>query len=190
MAGLPHFDNSTAAVNYYEPIFLNQFEVIITPPSTIAGPNDALLVEHVTKISGLPELTGVGVVDQYYKFARRTFATGAPKKTDAQLTLEFEVNLNEENDAYVYNKMRAWGDLTFDPLNGRQGLKADYVGEIYVAIFNKAQDIFREFRFNPAYLTGELNAMDLDYKSEGLYKLTAKFQCDNYKETRIGAIEV
>ena len=190
MAGLPHFDNSTAAVNYYEPIFLNQFEVIITPPSTITGPNDGLLVEHVTKITGLPELTGVGTVDQYYKFAKRTFAAGAPKKTDAQLSIDFEVNLNEENDAYVYNKMRAWADLTFDPLNGRQGLKADYVGEIYVAIFNKAQDIFREFRFNPAYLTGELNAMDLDYKSDGLYKLTAKFQCDAYRETRIGAIEV
>lgn len=190
MAGLPHFDNSTAAVNYYEPIFLNQFEVIITPPSTITGPNDGLLVEHVTKISGLPELTGVGVVDQYYKFARRTFATGAPKKTDAQLTIDFEVNLNEENDAYVYNKMRAWGDLIFDPLNGRQGLKADYVGEIYVAIFNKSQDIFREFRFNPAYLFDPLTEMNLEYKSEGLYKLTAKFQCDTYRETRIGAIEV
>ena len=190
MAGLPHFDNSTAATNYYEPIFLNQFEVIITPPSTITGPNDGLLVEHVTKITGLPELTGVATVDQYYKFAKRTFATGAPKITDAQLTIVFEVNLNEDNDAYVYNKMRAWGDLTFDPLNGRQGLKADYVGEIYVAIFNKAQDIFREFRFSPAYLTGQLNAMDLDYKSENLYQLTAKFQCDSYKETRIGAIEV
>ncbi len=190
MAGLPHFDNSTAATNYYEPIFLNQFEVIITPPATITGPNDGLLVEHVTKITGLPELTGVGTVDQYYKFAKRTFATGMPKQTDAQLTIEFEVNLNEDNDAYVYNKMRAWGDLTFDPLNGRQGLKVDYIGEIYVAIFNKAQDIFREFRFSPAYLTGNLNEMSLDYKSDALYKLTAKFQCDSFKETRVGAIEI
>ncbi len=190
MAGLPHFDNSTAATNYYEPIFLNQFEVIITPPATITGPNDGLLVEHVTKITGLPELTGVGTVDQYYKFAKRTFAAGTPKQTDAQLTIDFEVNLNEDNDAYVYNKMRAWGDLTFDPLNGRQGLKVDYIGEIYVAIFNKAQDIFREFRFSPAYLTGNLNEMSLDYKSDALYKLTAKFQCDSFKETRIGAIEI
>lgn len=190
MAGLPHFDNSTASVNYYEPIFLNQFEVIITPPSSITGPNDGLLVEHVTAISGLPELTGVDTVEQFYKFAKRTYATGKPKETTARLKIDFEVNLNEENDAYVYNTMRAWGDLTFDPLNGRQGLKADYVGEIYVAIFNKAQDIFREFRFSPAYLTGELSSMDLGYTKTDLYKLTANFQCDNFKETRIGAIEV
>lgn len=190
MAGLPHFDNSTAAVNYYEPLFLNQFEVIITPPSLIAGPTDGLLVEHVKKITGLPELTGVGKVSQFYKFAERTFASGKPSKTTAELTVDFEVNLNEENDAYIYNKLRAWGDLTFDPLNGRQGLKADYVGEIYVAIFNKAQDIYREFRFNPAYLTQALPEMTLDYTGDNIYMCTAKFQCDAYKETRIGAIEV
>jgi hypothetical protein len=187
---LPHFDNSTASTQYYEPLFQNQFEVIITPPSLIAGPNDGLLVEHVTKITGLPELTGVGTVEQYYKFAKRTYAAGKPAKTDAQLTIDFEVNLNENNEMYVYNTMRAWGDLTYDPLNGRQGLKRDYIGQIYVAIFNKAQDIYREFRFSPAYLTGELSAMTLDYGSDNLYKLSAKFQCDAFKETRIGAIAI
>lgn len=189
MAGLPHFDNSKAATEYYEPLFLNQFEVIITPPSTITN-NVDLLVEHVKKISGLPELTGVKTVEQFYKFAKRTYATGKPAKTDAQLDIEFEVNLNEENDMYVYNIMRAWGDLTFDPLNGRQGLKKDYVGQIYVAIFNKAQDIYREFRFTPSYLTDPIGDMKLDYTGEGIYVMSAKFQCDAYKETRIGAIAV
>lgn len=190
MAGLPHFDNSTAATNYYEPIFLNQFEVIINLPSSIQGTNDGLLVEHVTKITGLPELTGVGTVEQFYKFAKRTFAAGQPKKTDAQLKVDFEVNLNDENDAYVYNMMRAWGDLTFDPLNGRQGLKKDYIGSIKVVIFNKAQEIFREFNFSPAFLFNPLTVMDLEYKSDGLYKLTAEFQCDSFRESRIGAITV
>jgi len=189
MAGLPHFDNSRAATEYYEPLFLNQFEVIITPPSTITN-NVDLLVEHVKKISGLPELTGVDRVDQFYKFAKRTYATGKPKETTALLDIDFEVNLNEENDMYIYNIMRAWGDLTFDPLNGRQGLKKDYVGQIYVAIFNKAQDIYREFRFTPAYLTETISPMDMDYSSDGIYILKAKFQCDAFKETRIGAITV
>ena len=189
MAGLPHFDNSKASTEYYEPLFLNQFEVIITPPSTITA-NVDLLVEHVKKITGLPELTGVTTVEQFYKFAKRTYASGKPAKTDAELSIDFEVNLNEENDMYVYNILRAWGDLTFDPLNGRQGLKKDYAGQIYVAIFNKAQDIYREFRFTPAYLTGSLSPMDLDYSVDGIYKVTAKFQCDAYKETRIGAITV
>ena len=189
MAGLPHFDNSRASTEYYEPVFLNQFEVIITPPSTITE-NVDILVEQVKSIQGLPELTGVKTVEQFFKFAKRTYAEGKPPKTDAQLKIEFEVNLNEENDAYVYNTMRAWADLTFDPLNGRQGLKRDYVGQIYVAIFNKAQDIYREFRFTPAYLTDSLSVWNLDYAKNDIYKLTANFQCDTFKETRIGAITV
>ena len=35
MAGLPHFSNSTASRNNYEPVYLNQFEVIIQPPAGI-----------------------------------------------------------------------------------------------------------------------------------------------------------
>jgi hypothetical protein len=55
MAGLPHWDNSRAAINYYEPIFQNQFEVIITPPASISQDVD-ILVEHVVSVDGLPEI--------------------------------------------------------------------------------------------------------------------------------------
>ena len=54
MAGLPHWDNAQAARNYYEPIFQNQFEVIITPPAAITD-NVDLLVEQIISIKGLPE---------------------------------------------------------------------------------------------------------------------------------------
>ena len=189
MAGLSHFDNSKAATEYWEPIYLTQFEVIITPPATITQ-NVELMVEHVKNLSGLPELTGVKTVEQFYKFAKRTYASGAPDKTDAQLEIEFEVNLNDDNNAYIYNILRAWGDLTFDPLNGRQGLKKDYVGQIYVAVHNKAQDIFREFRFVPSYMIDPLTEWCLNYTDDKIYTCKAKFQCDAFKETRIGAIQV
>lgn len=191
MAGLPHWNNSQAARNYYEPLFKNQFEVIITPPSAITD-NVNLLVEHVIKVSGIPEKAGSGaLVKQYYKFAERTFVGGFPGETSFDLTLDFEVNLNEDNSMYVYNTIRAWADLIYDPLNGRQGLKKDYVGEIYVGVFNKAGEIYREFRFKPAYLSAALPAMDLGYVENDVYRMTGvKFRCDSYVETRIGQIEV
>ena len=100
MAGLPYWTNSTAAVKYYEPIYLNQFEVIITPPAVIGGPNVSLLVEHVTKLTGLPELESSGtIVEQKYKFATRSYAGPAPDKTTVDLAISFTVNLNEENNA-------------------------------------------------------------------------------------------
>lgn len=189
MAGLPHWDNSRAATNYYEPLFLNQFEVVITPPAIISA-NVDLLVEHVVSISGLPELTPTGVVEQKYKFASRSFAGAVPEKTTADLDIKFTVNLNEENDMYIYNILRGWADLAYDPLTGRQGLKRDYYGQIYVAIFNKAGDIFREFRFTPVIPMGALTPMILDYVSANLYEVTAKYRADAYKETRIGEIRV
>lgn len=191
MAGLPHWNNSQAARNYYEPLFKNQFEVIITPPATITD-NVNLLVEHVTKVSGLPEKAGSGaLVKQYYKFAERTFVGGFPGETSVSLSMDFEINLNEDNNMYVYNTLRAWADLIYDPLNGRQGLKKDYVGEIYVGVFNKAGQIYREFRFKPAYLEAPINAMDLSYVDNDIYRITGlKFRCDAYVETRVGQIEV
>jgi hypothetical protein len=63
MAGLPHFKNSTAGPGKYEPLYLNQFEVIITPPPAVAGKigfGNNLMLEHVLKVSALPEFAGSG----------------------------------------------------------------------------------------------------------------------------------
>jgi len=190
MAGLPHWDNSQAATGYYEPVFLNQFELIITPPAAITE-NVDLLVEQVLKVSGLPEFLTSGTTTQSYKFAKRAYAKATPNNTLVDnLKVTFEVNLNDENNMYVYNTLRGWGDLIYDPLTGRQGLKRDYVGEIYLGIFNKAGDIFREYRFSPAFLKEPLPAMSLDYTGDGIYQIDATFTADTYRETRVGQIEV
>lgn len=189
MPGLPHWDNSQAARNYYEPVFQNQFEVIITPPAAITQ-NAELLLEHVLKVDGLPEFLTKGETIQTYKFAQRAYSNAKPETTLTTLDIQFEVNLNEENNMYIYNTLRGWGDLIYDPLTGRQGLKKDYVGEIYIAMFNKAQDIFREWRFKPAFLKEALTPIKLDYNTQDIYRINAKFLCDSYKESRIGQIDI
>lgn len=192
MAGLPYWTNSTAAVNYYEPIYQNQFEVVLTPPAAIGGPNVALLVEHVTKLSGLPEINSAGsnVVEQKYKFATRSYAGSVPDKTTADLDLTFTVNLNEENDAYVYNILRAWGDVLYNPLTGSQGLKREYVGEMAVIVFNKAGDIFREWKFPSVFPIAGLTALALDYNGTGVYEVSTKLRADWWTETRVGQITI
>ena len=189
MSGLPHWNNSTAATQYYEPVFLNQFEVIITPPGVITQ-NVNLMVEHVLSIDGIPELTPTDLVEQKYKFAKRSFAAAVPTNTVADLTIKFTVNLNDNNEMYIYNILRAWGDLEYNPLTGSQGLKKDYWGELYLAIGNKHADIFREFRFKPVIPFGQLTPMILDYNSPNLYEITAKFRADSWAESRIGQINV
>jgi hypothetical protein len=186
-SGLPHYRNSKAAVEKYEPLYLNQFEVILSPPAAVAGTEQVkLLVEHVKKVTGLPEITPVGTVEQYYKFAKRTYAAAKPEDTTAELEIEFEVNLNEANAMYTYNTLRRWSNLTFDPDTGGQGVKVQYAGMATIAIHNKQRNIYRIFSFDPVYPMEPFNPMELDYVSDEIYRLTAKFKADAWKEERNG----
>jgi hypothetical protein len=188
-SGLPHFSNSAAAVNNWEPLYLNQYEVIFTPPAVIGGVD--LLLEQVKTVKGLPEITPTGIVTQKYKFAERVYANAAPEKTHAEFTIEFEVNLDDSNSMYTYNTLRQWANIHYNPNRGSQGLKRDYAGSIYVAISNKAQEIYRSFNFKTAFMMDPLNSMDLDYGSkDGIYSLTAKFVSDNWEELRNGAYDL
>ena len=188
MAGLPHWKNSRAAVNYYEPVFQNQYEIIITPPAAITQDVD-LLVEHVLTVDGIPEILPE-VVEQKYKFATRSFSASKPANTIADLTIKFTVNLNEENNMYIYNTLRGWADIHYNPLSGSQGLKVNQYGEIYLTIFNKEGDIFSEYNFTPVIMNGPLSAIKLDYNDTALYEITAKFRADNWNHKRIGEIQI
>ena len=100
MAGLPHFTNSQAGIKNFEPVYLNQFEVIINPPSAIVAANtsfhgESILAQQVKSISGLNvDIAPNAAIDQHYKFATRRYAGGEPLSSDMTLTMEFEVNLN------------------------------------------------------------------------------------------------
>lgn len=185
-SGLPHFTNASAAINNWEPLFLNQFEVIFTPPAIVSG--SSFLLEQVKNVKGLPEITPTGVVKQYYKFAERNYANGAPEKTSAELEIEFEVNLNDNNSMYTYNTLRQWANIIYNPMNGSQGLKKDYVGLMSIYISNKAQQIYRQFEFKSVFLMDPLNSMDLDYsKKDDIYTLKIKLKADYWIEKRSGA---
>lgn len=192
MAGLSYWKNSKAATDFYEPVFQNQFEVILTPPPSITGPNVDLLVEHVQKLSGLPEINAAGnnLVEQKYKFATRSYAAATPDKTTADLEIVFSVNLNKENDAYVYNVLRAWNDIVYNPLDGSQGLKVDYTGQMAVTATDKAGKTFREWKFPTVIPMSALTPLTLEYVSQDIYVITMKYRADYWVEKRVKQIDV
>jgi hypothetical protein len=123
MAGLPHFSNSTASRNNYEPVYLNQFEVIINPPAGIPlaaqrFKGEGILAQGIKSLSGLAvDIAPSATIDQNYKFATRRYAGGEPSTTDMTVSMEFEVNLNpESNSMEVYKILRQWSDLIYNPL--------------------------------------------------------------------------
>jgi len=202
MAGLPHFKNSTAGPARYEPVYLNQFEVIIIAPPAVSGKlgfTQNLTLEHVKTVGPLPELAGNAggpIITQKYKFAERAYAAAKPQTTLHKFIITFELNLNNTNDNYIYNAFRAWADLIYNPMTGQQGLKVDYAGptanaaSVQVTMFNRTGAIFREYVFSPVFLDAtKLTENTLDYGADGqtsIASLSVPFVADRYVETRVG----
>jgi hypothetical protein len=189
MAGLPHFTNSQAGLKLYEPVFLNQFEVIITPPAAVTLNNtrfkgETILTQQVKRVSGLAvDIQPAFPTSQFYKFSERRYAGGAPGDTSVAFTMDFEVNLNDQNSMSVFKILRQWADLVYNPLTGAMGLKKDYVGSIIISIFNKEGDVFRRVSLSNCFMTTGLNSMDLNYDAgETVYTLTTSWKADYWQD--------
>jgi hypothetical protein len=189
MAGLPHFNSSKAAVQLYEPVYLNQFEVIIQPPTAVSNPmgnsGRTLLVENVLSITGLAVDKNPGFAEQRYKFSRRRYAAAAVDDTGVKIRIDFETNLDDNNSNYVFKTMRQWSDLIYNPLTGATGIKTNYAGGTYilVSIFNKQGDVFRRVKLVNCFPTDPIKALDLDYTNGTTpYKISMSFRADYFED--------
>lgn len=180
MAGLPHFQNSLFGINKYEPVYLNQFEVLITPPAPVLG--GTILVEQVTSISGLGVDKTPKETTQKYKFATRNYAGAKPDSTVFDLTVNFTVNLNDANSMYVFRTLRQWTDLIYNPLTGAMGLKRDYTGTIVISVFNKQGDVFRRITCRDCFPISPVDAMELDYAGTELYEIGLTWAVDYWDD--------
>ena len=180
MAGLPHYQNSLFGINKYEPVYLNQFEVLITPPGPVLG--GQILVQQVTNLSGLEADKTPAPIQQRYKFAVRNYAGAKPDQTYFDLVLSFTVNLNDANSMYVFKTLRQWTDLIYNPLTGAMGVKANYTGTMVISIFNKQGDVFRRITCKDCFPTTPLTVMELDYQAIDIYNVTMTWAVDYWDD--------
>ena len=180
MAGLPHYQNSLFGINKYEPVYLNQFEVLITPPAAVLG--GPILVQQVTSITGLGVDKTPAATQQKYKFAVRNYAGAKPEQTVFDLTVNFSVNLNDANSMYVFKTLRQWTDLIYNPLTGAMGVKRDYTGTIVLSIFNKQGDVFRRITCRDCFPISPIGAMELDYAGTELYDVSLQWAVDYWDD--------
>ncbi len=180
MAGLPHYQNSLFGINNYEPVYLNQFEVLITPPGPVLG--GQILVQQVTNLNGLEVDKTPAPIEQRYKFAVRNYAGAKPDRTVFDLSLSFTVNLNDANSMYVFKTLRQWTDLIYNPLTGAMGVKRDYIGSIVISVFNKQGDVFRRITCKDCFPTSPLTVMELDYQATDIYNVTMTWAVDYWDD--------
>jgi hypothetical protein len=187
--GLPHFRNSRASQELYEPLYLNLFTIQISlPPGIgITGDEDTnLLLENIQNIGGLESNSFPGsTVAQNYKWAQRRFAGAKPDKTTMDIQLTFEVNLNRTPSAYILKTLRKWNDLIYDPLTGRTGLKVDYVAPwMLITLYDRASNPYWQWKCYNVFPITALPAPNLAYQSDEVYKIEGyTLAVDSWDET-------
>jgi hypothetical protein len=178
----------------YEIVSPALFEVHLTFPTLINGSKDIdsdLLIEHVRSISGLDGVTPtVGTVVQKYKFAERHYASAGPDKTSLELQITYTLNLNDSHENYVYNMLRKWYNLIYNPQNGQTLVKEQYAKGSVLRIYeyDRGGAIWRKitcFNFFPSTPPTGLN--ENNYDSVGDAKtVSITFMVDDWVEEAVG----
>lgn len=187
-----HYRNSKAATNMWEVVSPAQFEVYLTFPNLIKGYGDKeLLFEHVRSISGLDGLTPtIGTVVQKFKYAERHYAAAGPDKTSLELTITYTMNLNDSHQNYIYNMLRRWYDLVYNPQNGQTSIKKDYAGGSGMTIFEHDRNgtIWRKITCYQIFPSTPPTGLNEDnYDSTGEAKtVSITFVVDDWVEETLG----
>jgi hypothetical protein len=188
-----HYQNSDAARNMWEVVSPALFEVYLTFPILLANlnGNQELMFQHVRSISGLDGLTPtISNVVQKYKYAERHYAAAGPDKTSLELTLTYTMNINDAQENYIYNMLRKWYDLVYNPQNGQTLVKKDYAGGSVMTILEHDRNgaIWRKvtcLNFFPSTPPTGLN--EDNYDSTGDAKtVSITFIVDDWVEETIG----
>jgi hypothetical protein len=192
-----HYRNSDAATNMWEVVSPALFEVDLRFPTILTGDsknNSELMLQHVRSISGLDGLTPtVGNVVQKYKYAERHYAAAGPDKTSLELQITYTLNLNSEHENYIYNMLRKWYNLVYNPQNGQMLTKAQYAGGSTMTISEHDRNgaIWRKitcYNFFPSTPPTGLN--DDNYDSMGDAKtVSITFMVDDWVEQTVGLEE-
>lgn len=186
-----HYRNSEAATKMYEVVSPALFEVDFTFPTILNGGNAPILLEHVRSISGLDGVTPtIGNVVQKYKYAERHYAAAGPDKTSLELTITFTMNLSDTHENYVYNMLRKWYNLVYNPQNGQTLTKIQYAkgSKLNIKEYDRDGTVWRNIiclDFFPSTPPTGLNDDNYDSTSEAK-TVSITFMVDDWFEQNVG----
>jgi hypothetical protein len=185
MGLLPHYKNSKAGMEQFEPVYLNLFQVSIIPPPGVTVWDKELIVENVTAVKSMAVEKMPTPVQQIFKGHKRSYAGSLVQDTHVDITVDFEVNVNNDNSMYVYKALRRWSDLVYDPLTGAMTPKLSYASKqslMTVHLYKKNGDIIRTWIYASIFPSKPLGNMELEYGSQNIYKASMQFRSDYWED--------
>lgn len=152
-----------------EVVYTNLFEVTFVLPTilTAQGRSQLLLLENATKVS-FENLTSFEIApkEQRFKYSTRVFQT-TPTKTSGEITIPFQVNVNNNGSMETWATLKAWYDLLFNSQNGSLHYKSDLIGTIIVNQHDKKGLVLRRVTFQNVQLS-KLTGYALDWSQNDI----------------------
>lgn len=186
---LPHLMNTQAGANMWDPMHRSIFQVYFTLPQAIraemgAEAMESILTQSVTDVAGLDALQKTPQAgSQKYLGVDVSFMNPTLDNTYADLTINFNLNIRNRNDAYILRVFKNWERLNYDLADGTRLLKAYYTSQnMRVAEANRDGSIFRAYRFFNIMLTGVTGLDTLNYTDNEPAKLACTFRADYWNE--------
>ena len=161
---LPHFTNIVSHNQNWEPVYKNLFEVEIFLPDAIRDrhPNATeLLLENITS-ANLPTYPTISSVDQRFKYSTRVFL-GFPDRTSTELTLNFNINQNDNKQMFTFRMMKDWYDLVWNNEDGSSNYKRNVVGEIILYQHDREGEIIRRVTYHNCQISNFAPETDLTW---------------------------
>lgn len=184
---LPHITNVPAGINKWDPMYQSVFEVYFTLPDAIssefAGVDD-IVTTSVTEVTGLDALQKtVQAGSQKFLGVDVSFLNTSLDNTFAELTVNFNLNLRDGNDAVLFKVFKAWAKMGYDLADGTRTLKKDYIGDnLRIAEAGRDGTIWRSYVFHDILLTEVTGLDSLNYVSNDVRVLSVKFRSDYWEE--------
>lgn len=181
---LPHFTNIASHNRIWEPVYKNLYEVVIILPPAIAALHgteaQTILLENTTKIK-FPVYPDITTQSQRFKYSTRLFMT-FPEKTDTQVDIEFNMNVDDAYQVRTFRMMKDWYDLVWNNEDGSVHYKKNIISDIIVHAHDKEGHVIRRVTYHNAQITNFTGWEDLDWSSNEIAALSTKFVADYWED--------
>ena len=164
-----------------EPVYMNLFEITFILPTILQaqGRDPVLLLQQAKKVDLGVTNKPIEVSSQRFKYSTRAFLNAGPGESHiADLSIPFNINVNNQGSMETWNTLRAWYDLVWNSQNGYLHYKADIIGTIIVNQHDKKGLILRRVTFQNAQIKS-LASPSMDWGSNGIWEESeAQFVAD------------
>lgn len=178
---LSHVQNSEAGKNNYEAHVDSLFRVTFIPPAGVRS--SELLTEQCKKATGWkfpsPEHTS-----QKFMQASRIQASTEVENLQ-EIETDFELNLNNALQNYVYDTIQDWKMKIYNPFTGERGLKKDFLGKLVIESFAANGDIYWTRTLHNVMPVGPLDTIGQnDYSTAEPVVLSVKWVAEYFTEKK------